>query len=225
MKFITLEQAAESLRGKRVVIVGSAPSVLENKPGYIDSHDVVVRVNNYKTGLNQGGRCDVFYSFFGSSIRKSKEDLISDGVRLCMCKCPDAKPIESDWHEKNNRPLGIDFRYIYELRKAWWFCDTYIPTVENFVASFKLLGNHVPSTGFAAILEVLACKPASVYLTGFDFFASGIHNVDEPWRPGNPLDPIGHQPRLEVDWISKNAGNYPIELDWTLKNIARGDVE
>lgn len=227
MRFLTFEQVAGHFRGKTVAIVGSAPSVLKNQVGLIDSHDVVVRVNNYKVGLTPGFLTHVFYSFFGSSIRKSIEDLKRDGVQLCMCKCPDAKPLESEWHLKNNKPLGIDFRYIYRYRKDWWFCDTYIPTSEQFMKSFELLGKHIPSTGFAAILDVLSCNPRSVYLTGFDFFASGVHNVDEKWRPGDPTDPIGHRSDLELAWLRRawldlDGLHHPILFDVKLHELMEG---
>jgi len=197
VRFVTLEEVAARFTGKTVAIVGSGPSSLYNKPGFVDSHDVVVRVNNYRTGERQGVRCDVHYSFYGRSIKKSSRELKRDGVKLCMCKCPDSKPIESEWHERNGHQIGIDFRWIYRLRADWWFADTFIPSDAHFMRSFELLNRHVPTTGFSAILDVLACEPASVYLTGFDFFASGLHNVNEKWRPGDPDDPIGHRPQLE----------------------------
>ena len=212
-RFITHDELAEHFRGKSVAIVGSAPSVLDNKTGFIVSHDVVVRINNYKTGSAQGHRTDVHYSFYGNSIRKEAELLQIDGVKLCVCKCPDGKPIECDWHERNGKQIGIDFRYIYALRKNWWFCDTYIPTAERFVQTFNLLGRHIPTTGFAAILDVLACQPKSVYLTGFDFFTSFKHNVDEPWRAGDPNDPIRHMPEFEARWLTVNAEKYPMTFD------------
>lgn len=219
MRFVTFSEIVNRFRWKSVAVVGSAPSVLDNRPGFVDSHDVVVRVNNYKTGMAAGRRCDVFYSFFGGSIRKSAENLFGDGVRLCMCKCPDAKPIQSDWHERNGKQIGIDFRYIYEMRRDWWFCDTYILTVDRFMELFELLGRHIPSTGFAAILEILACEPRLLYLTGFDFFSSGVHNVDEAWRPGNSNDPIGHRPDLESRWLAANRGRYPLMLDAKLNEL------
>lgn len=217
--FVTFEEVAQRLRGKSVAVVGSAPSVLDNQEGFVDSHDVVVRANNYKLGIAQGVRTDVFYSFFGGSIRKTSEELIADGVKLCLCKCPDAKPIDSEWHERNNKQLGVDFRYIYKARADWWFCDTYVPTIEEFLVSFNILERHIPTTGFAAILAVLACEPRSVYLTGFDFFASGIHNVDEVWRPGDPMDPIGHRPDLESQWLRMNCSRLPLALDNHLKRL------
>lgn len=221
MRFVNFEQMSSHFRGRRVAIVGSAPSVLDNAPGFVDSHDVVMRVNNYKVGPIQGARCDVHYSFYGNSIRKTAEELQRDGVKLCMCKCPNGKPIESDWHERRGKQAGIDFRYIYRERARWWFCDTYVPETERFLASFEMLGRHIPTTGFAAVLDVLACDPAAVYLTGFDFFTSGVHNVDERWKPGDPSDPIGHRPDLEAQWLARNASAFPLEFDSRLKELAR----
>lgn len=219
MQFVSFEHAARTFRGKSVVIVGSGPGSLGNQPGFVDSHDVVVRVNNYKAGLQQGMRADVHYAFYGTSIRKSASELQRDGVKLCMCKCPDSKPLASDWHERMGKQVGIDFRYIYRNRAAFWFCDTFIPDDERFMSKFELLGKHIPTTGFSAILDVLACDPRSVHLTGFDFFSSGVHNVDEMWRPGNPDDPICHRPDLESEWIKRNEGSFPLTFDEKLKEI------
>ncbi len=203
--------------GKRVAIVGSGPGALDNEPGFVDSHDIVVRVNNFKTGAAAGRRTDVFYSFFGASIRKSAAELQADGVQLCLCKCPDAKFMESEWHRRMGKPHGVDFRYIYRDRADWWFCPTFVPSLAEFLEVFELLGRHIPSTGFSALYEVMRHAPASLYLTGFDFFASRVHNVDEPWRPGNPDDPIGHAPRRERDWLRDNFDR--VSADRTLTNI------
>lgn len=219
VKFISFDEVRQFFTGKSVAIVGSAPSVLANVPGFIDSHDVVVRINNPKCGTAQGFRTDVFYSFFGTSIKKSAAELKAEGVKLMMCKCPDAKPIESEWHERNGKTAGIDFRYIYRNRASWWFCDTFIPSAEMFMEKFNLLDGHIPTTGFSAILDVLACGPKSCYLTGFDFFASGLHNEDQKWRAGDPEDPIGHRPELEALWLAENQSRYPLTFDARLTQI------
>lgn len=219
-RFITKEEVVAFFKDKSVAIVGSGPGCLDNAPGYIDSFDIAVRVNNYRLSEPTGFRTDAYYSFFGSSIKKSADELKRDGVRLCLCKCPNAKFMESEWHRKNNKPHGVDFRYIYEDRKSWWFCDTYIPSLFEFYDSFELLNKHIPSTGFSALLLVLSCDPESVFLTGFDFFASRIHNVTEPWRPGNPDDPIGHAPELERAWLAKNIAR--VKMDAALTRIMEG---
>ncbi len=219
MRFISIDEARETIRGKRVAVVGGGPTALENRPGFIDAHDIVVRVNNYRTGEDQGRRCDVFYSFFGSSIRKTRAELERDGVRLCWAKCPDGKPLDSPWHERLGKTNGIDFRYIYRERAAWWWCDTAIPDAGHFLRGVDRLGGHVPTTGFSAIVDVLESKPAAVYLTGFDFFRSGQHNVDERWKPGDPADPIGHRPEAERAWLRANWLKHPIYVDRRLEEL------
>ena len=222
MRFVELCEVVERFRGKSVAIVGSGPGSLDNEPGFVDSHDVVVRANNYRTGPAQGLRTDVHYSFYGGSIRKTPAELRRDGVTLCMNKCPNSKPIACDWHERTGRQNGIDFTYIYQLRKDFWFCDTFVPDDAHFLRTFDLLDRHIPSTGFAAILDVLACKPREVLLTGFDFFRSGLHNVTDKWRPGDPADPIGHKPELEMAWLRKNVGRHPIRMDHKVQMALAG---
>ena len=46
--FIDFERVGKYIAGNRVAIVGSGPSVLSNVPGFVDSHDLVIRVNNHK---------------------------------------------------------------------------------------------------------------------------------------------------------------------------------
>jgi hypothetical protein len=219
MRFLTRPEVAQRFDGKTVAIVGSGPGCVKNPEGLIDSHDIVVRISNYKLLPGTGKRTDCFYSFFGSSIRKTAEELKRDGVMLCMCKLPDAKPIDSEWHRKNNKMIGVDYRPHYRRRKDWWFCDTYIPTVEEFMESFNLLGRHQPTTGLACVHTILGLNPKSVYLTGFDFFSSGMHNVNERWVVKNRDDPIRHMPELERKWIKQNVGKYPLRFDQTLSRL------
>lgn len=213
MRFVTESDVRARLEGRRVAIVGSGPGVLDNEPGFIDGHDEVIRVNNYQTSPEAGRRTSIYYSFFGHSIRKSITDLRRDGVTLCLCKCPNAAAIESEWHRQRRMLHGTDFRWIYRERERWWFCDVYVPTLESFQAKLDLLNGHVPTTGFSAILDVLTCAPGSVYLTGFDFFRSRIHNVNESWREKNPDDPIRHLPDQELRWLADNRHAFPITCD------------
>mgnify|MGYP001586948433 FL=1 len=220
MRFVTLDEVKERFRGKSVAIVGSAPSCLANKKGFIDSHDIVVRINNYKIkGFESkvGERTDVFYSFFGTSIRKTRDELIQDGVTLCLCKCPNSKPIESEWHRQKGK-IGTDFRYIYRLREDFWFCDTYIPDSKRFLEHFNVLNRHIPSTGFSCVLDILSFD-CDVYLTGFDFFRSKIHNVNEDWNPGCPDDPIRHSPENELKWLKTHYQQRNVRLDKHLKKL------
>lgn len=216
MRFLTRPEVAERFKGKSVAIVGSGPGATKNPRGLIDSFDSIVRVNNYKLLPGTGTRTDIHYSFYGKSIKKTAQELRRDGVKLCLCKCPDAEAIDSEWHRLNGQHYGTDFRWIYRHRQNWWFCDTYIPDLSDFLVQFELLDKHVPTTGFAAILDILSFEPAKVYLTGFDFFRSFTHNVNESWRPKNTGDPIRHVPEQELAWLAENWASHPLTGDAAL---------
>lgn len=213
MHFISRQQLVDRFAGKSVAIVGSGPGATTNPPGLVDSHDIVVRVNNFKLIDGTGQRTDVFYSFFGNSIRKGVAGLMDQGVTLCMAKCPNGQIVDSPWHRKHNAMRGVDFRWIYEKRRDWWFCDTYIPDRREFGKIFTLLGNHVPTTGFAAIWTIMKLQPRALFLTGFDFFRSGLHNVNEDWWEKNMDDPIRHMPELELQWLRDHITDLPIGGD------------
>ena len=217
--FASFADVVSRVSGRSVAIVGGGPSSLTNEPGFVDSHDLVVRVNNYKTGEAQGRRCDIFYSFFGGSIKKSVNDLKRDGVTFCMSKVPDSKPLRSEWHETRGKTLGIDFRYIYKARKDWWFCDVFVPSDEWFLEGFNALDRHIPTTGFSAIRDIMAAGPSSLYVTGFDFFSSGIHNTNEPWRKGAQDDPIGHSPAHEISYLRKAFSGHNVMMDACLGRL------
>lgn len=219
MQRMTWDEVVERLRGKRIAIVGSGPGCAENEPGVVDGHEVVIRVSNYRTGPGQGFRTDVLYSFFGSSIKVNRDQLMREGCWLCMNKLPNSKPIESEWHVRNGKHQGINYTYVYALREKWWPCPVFVPDDAQFMAKFDLLGKHQPTTGFAAILDVLECEPREVLLTGFDFFTSMTHNVNEPWRQKNTDDPICHRPDLELEWVRANRDRYPLTFDKRLSAL------
>lgn len=218
-------------KNKRVVIIGSAPSGASyNYSENIESYDEVIRVNNYKTrGIDKRGkvydytkslgvRTDWHYSFYGGSIRKSQEELKADGIKGHLCKCPDEECHVTKWHIKVNQIQGGDFRPLYRRRKDFWIAPVYIPDKDHYMELFNLLGKHVPSTGFACIWELIQCRPKELYITGFDFMNTPVHNVDEPWLKGRADDPIGHDWTAEANLFKKWAfSNDFITMDPVLR--------
>ena len=200
---------------KCVVVVGSAPSGLDNIGSFIDSFDLVVRVNNYKVkgrdkrGLSYdytdrlGTRTDYHYSFYGGSIRKQPNELLQDGIKGHLCKCPDDVCHVTQWHIDNKQIFGGDFRGIYRRREGFWVKPVYIPPKDHYLKLFRILDEHVPSTGFACIWEMMNCEPKQLHITGFDFMTSRLHNVNEKWLAGDPNDPIGHDFDKEKLYVKK----------------------
>lgn len=207
MRFISWEEMCNFFSGKRVALVGSGPSSTLNPVGLVDSYDLVVRIQNYKlvndalsggTGL----RTDVHYSFYGKSMRIGQKSLKEHGVRLCISSRPCKNGlIKSSWHVSHGLANMINFEWIYEYRRHFWFCDTYVPDSSEFLTQFNLLGRHIPSTGFSAIWTLMQLPIRELFLTGFDFFSSRLHNVNEKWVGNDPKDPIGHDYARELSWL------------------------
>ena len=232
MQYLKKSDLIDIFRGKRVAIVGSGPTALENASGYIDSFDLVVRINNYKTkGISTRGRpydyrphlgerCDYHFSFYGGSVRKTAAELKADGVKGHLCKCPNDDCHVTPWHKKNHQEQGGDFRPIYRRRDGFWIAPVYVPEKAHYMELFNSLGKHVPTTGFACIWELSQCYCDQMYITGFDFFKSSKHNVDEMWNPGKQDDPIKHMPDLEEQRFREMVGrNSTLLLDGPLKKI------
>ena len=230
MQKLTFDNLKQIFKDKRVVIMGSAPSVLENKASDIEGYDLIVRVNNYKTkGTNirgkrydytpfVGSRVDYHYSFYGGSIRTKAGELQNAGIKGHLCKCPNDECHVTKWHRHNNQIQGGDFRPIYRRRRNFWVAPVYVPQRDHYMELFSLLGKHVPSTGFACIWELIQCKPKELYITGFDFMTTKQHNVDELWNAGSQDDPIKHvwdvEAKLFKDWL---FGNDFIKADDVLR--------
>jgi hypothetical protein len=220
LEALTRDELKDIFKGKTVCIMGSAPSVNENTCNNIEQHDIVVRINNYKTrGIDLhnraydfteyvGARVDYHYSFYGGSIRTTQNSLKEAGIKGHLCKCPNEECHVTDWHKERNFIQGGDFRPIYRRRHDFWIAPVYIPEREHYMKLFHELGDHVPTTGFACIWEIAQLEPKYMYITGFDFFRSGKHNTDEIWRAGHQSDPIKHLPDTEAkllkQWAYKN---------------------
>ena len=223
MQRILIDDLRNIFSGKRVAIIGSGPSMFDNTMEHIDGHDIIIRVNNYKMrGYEDkvGSRCDYHYSFYGSSIKKTSKELRQDGIKGHLCKCPNDICHMTEWHEKNGKQNGCRFEWIYKNRQDFWIAPVYIPETRHYLQLFNKLNRHVPTTGFACIWEIMNLNPKELYITGFDFFVSKIHNGNEPWRSRNTDDPIKHLPLVEKHIFTRWAKeNKYIKLDDYLKEI------
>jgi hypothetical protein len=86
--------------------------------------------------------------------------------------------------------------------------------------AFRLLHYHVPTTGFACLWEMFQLPIKQMYITGFDFMTSNIHNMDEKWNPGRQDDPVRHMHSVEADIVKEWArGNNKILLDKHLRKM------
>jgi hypothetical protein len=129
-------------------------------------------------------------------------------VGLCIAKYPNDVYLAR--HPNSNKTYPVDYRHIYRARASWWFTPVYVPDLTEWAAKIQVL-NCNPTTGFSALIDILAANPAELYLTGFDFFQSKQHELNRPWRPVLTSDPLAHQPQREFKWLRQNLGQ-PITL-------------
>lgn len=177
MEQLTENYVRDFFKGKNVLVLGSAHCVAKLEAEFMDGFDVIVRCNNYKI-FNECRRTDIYYSFLGGSVKKSMDSIVEDGAKFVFCRCPDA---DFSHHAGGEYIPGrsYDARTVYEHRKNWFKLPYFVQTTENYESNF-LLCDRLLTTGVSSIVDVLRYNPARVYVAGFNFFTTLIHNVDEP---------------------------------------------
>ena len=170
--------------GKKILIVGGAPSASKKSRDWYDSFDIIVRCNNYKK-VNSD-RTDIFFSYFGRNIKKTEEELRADGVKFLVNKCPNS---DMTGKFESFEIQDKDYRWIYDLRKDWWFKPLVSLTESELISQIEMLGGFMPTVGLSAVLFFTKySKPVNII--GFDCFESGKHNLDEAWDGSGKHAPI-----------------------------------
>lgn len=106
-------------KGKSVAIVGNGPSILDNKNGsFIDSHDIVVRFNNFSTiGYEEytGKRTDIWVSSFWEREVIAHPCLDSFSLVICPFPAYNGKPSFSQINRELAESCGSSYipREIY----------------------------------------------------------------------------------------------------------------
>lgn len=186
----------EYLKGKKVILVGPAEYLLNNKMGsFIDSYDIVVRISNayeympfdVKLSEDIGTKCNILYihhelikqHILGEKIRSKKHFL-----NFC-------------------RTTNIDFFSLANQENTFDQCGTALqgchpstkPAAKNFINLLK--NNNINTklnivdeiskmsrkwcqgkyfgTGFHAIIDLLCYDIVELYVTGMTFYHGGGH--------------------------------------------------
>jgi hypothetical protein len=159
------------LAGKKVVVTGSSKSVMLNEPNFIDSFDLVVRINHqWPITVDKeilGERMDLLYHC--CSGVESVQKLFTDDFNPKWVGFGDGAITESHILENYLKGRG-DIRYerIYEVQKRW----------RSEIGS-------LPQTGFLAVLHLLEFDIAELYMTGLTFML-------EPYMPEYPETRFGN---------------------------------
>lgn len=163
------KQYRDYLDGKRVVIVGPAPSVVGSNQGtIIDSYDIVVRLNKalpIPHGLKNdiGTRTDVLYNCMNPSPEcggEIKTDILTEnGVKFLVAPYPPTTGYR----------FGADIENYLKLNgQKVPFCHFDQKLFADLLKEIKL-----PNTGISAIIDLLSFNIKELYITGFTFFKGG----------------------------------------------------
>lgn len=239
MRVMSDEEYADYLKGKRVIMVAHAATMEGSNLGeFIDSYDVVVRINDSvpipEDLLNDvGTRCDILYSSIAPQFRVTKErlyqPLLDAGVKVIVRPTP----LKMDKIQEI-KLSSHNVTYWYErLEKALEDVDLAVRVVkeEPYRTHTIKTNGKLPLTGFASLWDLLEFDIAEVYMIGFNFFIGGSYqqyyanpkseNQKEAWVEGTGLyrgryHIVAPQIRYLKELIKKDDR---IHYDKILKNV------
>lgn len=161
---------ANFLNEKKVIVVGPAPTIVNSKQhDFIESHDVVVRINralpiHKELEEDIGSRTDVLYNCLNPSpVCGGKQDFTfwQSKIKWLCSPYPEIHPFDKDIRrtkaalQKYNIPFHIiDKKYYLEI-----------------VNEIKTR----PNSGICAILDLLYHNISSLHITGFTFLKGGYY--------------------------------------------------
>jgi hypothetical protein len=211
------EKYKHYLSGKKVCIVGPAPKIIGSSSGeVIDSYDIVVRLNNGymfcdKHREDIGMKMNIIYQTaipkLGRGVTMPIEKL-QNKVKWVCCSYPDEK------HRKNicNFIKYVDNRiFMHIMNRDRW------GELSLSIGGQVGKGPIPPTTGLAAIVDLLYYDIERLYITGFTFFK--VHKKRERiYYRGYGTTPSYETPANLKD--SKH--NFKAELGF-FKNIIKSD--
>jgi len=174
---------------KNVVIVGPSACATLNPPGYINSFDIVVRVNHqYPSNIPElGQRVDVWYHCL-APLRPFSNLMVPNLKWVGHTGRGKAQEVFEYWDEHN------------------------IPHTD--ISQFRdMLGEEIgckPNMGLTAIALLLQSTFKSLYITGFTFY-------QEPYHSGYPITRFGDDKQTTLD--PKEQMHQMQMLDWFIDTI------
>ncbi|MEI7780617.1 MAG: glycosyltransferase family 29 protein [Planctomycetota bacterium] len=155
-----------------VAIVGNAGYLTALDQGEsIDRHDLVIRLNNYRTaGFERqvGTRCDIFLTNFFTDIRFDRAELT--GVRHLVASVPNAfrKRRRQNLHHRHAEHIATGMERLARSEVS-------VPSSAAFAAACVACG-AVPSTGLMALRFVVQhLRFERLFVTGYSFFRGPEH--------------------------------------------------
>ena len=212
------------VRGKRVVVVGPAPSIVGSKQkAKIDGYDIVVRINKAvpvpeAMKADVGTRTTILYNCLNTDPENGgKLDpkvLKQAGVSHVRCPYPEKPPFARDIEKARKMKWG-------PIKLSW----TSIGTYDNWEKGME----SRPNSGICAILDLLSYPIEELYITGFTFFKGGYYsayrNMNEAQVHAR-MDKAGnHNQEKQLKFMqTKLLADKRVVMDRALTEIITGSV-
>lgn len=190
----------EYLMGKKVALVGPAPTIIGSKQGdLIDSYDIVVRVNKavpIPTHLTRdiGKRTNILYNCLNPSPECGGPYLMDEWKKLDWLCCPYPAV----------HPFDIDitrFKFKNENTIPFHTIDK-----ETYLTAAKEM-NTRPNSGIGTIIDLMFHPIKELYVTGFTFFKGGYYSDYRQKNEKQVMDFMNrhrnHEQEPQIEYIRK----------------------
>lgn len=193
------------IRGKRVVVVGPAPSIVGScQHDLIESYDVVVRLNHalpVPDSMQQdiGSRTDVLYSTVKKKSILQDFEMLNQLVRWIVCPYANVKPFDKYMHEFDDATLNFNLPFVCAYDK------------EQYKSIESSMGTR-PMISLSAIQHLLFCEASEIHITGLTFGMATSGNKGGYYEDyKNKNDYKGEATEKEVVAIIDRCGVHDIQ--------------
>lgn len=202
---------SEYLEGKSVTLVGSSSHLIGKKQGgFIDSHDVVVRISNSsiipeKLEEDYGKKCDVIYTWHSLMRYNEQQESKLAKVKYIF--------MSSGRHKKANLPkrnVKKDEKWLKEQKIPYEIVDIWHYRTDK---KFAVSGHG----GFIALHHLLLQQISSLYVTGVSFHREGTIEIGTAGfkiSPNTKLRKNSEKPVLEKGTIVWQRNHFKCDEDF-----------
>jgi len=220
------------LENKKVIIVANGPNV-KNQGGFIDSFDVVTRLNKslpIKNENNYGSRTDILYNCINRSPDSGNWTLeyyneVKNLTKWVVKAFPNLQWQGSFSFDQDKKYGATYDNYIFE-------CMNLCPekTSSFDINLYKLIESNIqsrPNTGILGIIDLLNYDIESLYIKGFTLFKGGY---DKEYRNQNEEEVLSYMKKYDYHnqyrqnlFLKKflYTWKFKIEMDKELENILK----
>lgn len=159
------------LKDKRIIIVGPSAALMKNQLGdYIDSFDIIVRLNNSfplysEIKKNLGSRTDILY-YVSGNIDKHFE-YIKRKKKINVLKNDEIKFII---FKKGYNSKSTKYQKIFDNFYKKYFNEVKIFPMKKVTNNLKRRLKSDPNMGVLAIVHLLTSELKELYIIGSDFY-------------------------------------------------------